>query len=214
MNKKLMIVLVAGLWMMQISGCGNKNVQESTEVNESAVENSTADSDKVDSANIPEIPVPDLTEGDNTPAVFGEADLACVLPDGFIEYDGEEGVYVYKTYPKDISTISYVISEGDEDITQMSQDEYKSMLEADFLKTYGDDVKILINSYEKIKVDGRSGLKIKLEYKFKGVDYEQLIYIIYNGNETHNLDFTQEKGGGWMEKFEESGKSLSFEERK
>lgn len=209
MNKKLMIVLVAGLCMMQISGCGNRNKQESTEINESAVESSTADSDKVDSAEVPEMPAANTAqEDDNAPAFFEEAELACVLPDGFKEYD--EGVYVYKSYPKDISTISHVISEGDEDITVMSEQDYKEMLEADYLAAYGDDVEIKINSYEKIKVDKRNCLKVKLEYKFKGVDYEQLIYLIYNGDETHTLSYTQEKGGDWMDEFEESGQTLSF----
>lgn len=213
MNKKLMIVLVAGLCMMQISGCGNKNKQESTGTNESAVESSTADSNKVDSAEVPEIPIFNQPEEDGAPAFFEEADLACALPDGFVEYDGGEGIYVYKTYPKDVSTISHVISEGDENITEMSQEEYKDMLEADFLDAYGDNVQIKINTYEKIKVDKRSGLKIKLEYTFKNVEYEQLIYIIYNGNETHHLNFLQEKGGGWMEKFEESASTITFAAR-
>lgn len=213
MNKKLMIVLVAGLCMMQISGCGNKNKQESTEVNESAVETSTADSDKVDSADIPELPSIEQEIEDDTPEFFEEADLACALPNGFSAYEGEEGVYVYRTYPKDLSTISYVISEGDENITKMPKEEYVDMLEADFLDVYGDDVQIKINTYERIKVDKRDGLKVKLEYEFKGVEYEQLIYIIYNGDETHHLNFTQEKGAGWMDEFEETGNTLSFQAR-
>ncbi|MBD5502117.1 MAG: hypothetical protein HDR10_13145 [Lachnospiraceae bacterium] len=213
MNKKLMIVLVAGLCMIQISGCGNKNKPESTEVNESAVETSTADSDKVDSADIPELPPIEQEEEEDTLEFYEEADLACVLPNGFSAYDGEEGVYVYRTYPKDLSTISYVISEGDENITKMSKEEYVDMIEADFLDVYGDNVQIKINSYERIKVDRRDGLKVKLEYEFKGVEYEQLIYIIYNGDETHHLNFTQEKGAGWMDEFEETGNTISFQAR-
>lgn len=218
MYKKLILLLVTSVLMVQIIGCGNKNNQESTG-NGSAVENSTADSDnsQVDLENIPQISEnSDTKQGTVTDeeVVYEPADLSCELPNGFEAYEDEEGVYVYKNYPKDSSTISYVISESDEDITKMTRDEYKKLLEDDFLEVYGDDVKININSFEYIKVDKRNGIKIKLEYEFKGVEYEQLNYIIYNGDETHSLNFTQEKGGKWMDDFEKSGDSLHFEPRK
>ncbi|MGN0376942.1 MAG: hypothetical protein ACI4ED_04835 [Suilimivivens sp.] len=214
MYKKLILVLVTGVLMVQIIGCGNKSNQESTG-NESAVGSSTADSDnsQVDLVDITEnSDIQQGTEMDEE-VVCEPADLSCELPNGFEPYEGEEGVYVYKTYPKDVSTISYVISESDEDITQMTQDEYKKLLEDDFLDAYGDDVKIIINSFENIKVDKRNGIKIKLEYEFKGVEYEQLNYIIYNGDETHSLNFTQEKGEKWMDDFEKCGDSLHFQPR-
>lgn len=214
MYKKLILLLVTVLLMTQVIGCGNGNDQESTEANESAVDTSTADSSDVDLEKLPELSSVDQTEDSvDITAVYEEADLLCVLPKGFVAYEGEEGVYVHKSYPGDTSTISYVISESDEDITQMTREEYKNLCEEDFLESYGDEATIEINSYESIRVDGRNGLKIKLEYELKGVDYEQLVYIIYNGTETHILNYTQEKDGGWMKEFEESGDSLSFKAR-
>ena len=208
MYKKLILLLVTGILAIQIAGCGNKKNQESTEV-ESAVENSTADSDssQIDLEDWPDLPG---TETEAEEVFYEPADLSCSLPKGFKALDSEEGIYVYKTYPKDISTISYVISENDEDITQMSVDEYKKLLEDDFLDTYGDEVTVNITSYKKINVDGRNGLKIKLSYEFKGVEYEQLNYIFFNGDESHIMCYTQEADAGWMEKFEESGDSLRF----
>ena len=208
MYKKLILLLVTGILAIQIAGCGNKKNQESTEV-ESAVENSTADSDssQIDLEDLPDLPG---TETEAEEVFYEPADLSCSLPKGFKALDGEEGIYVYKTYPKDISTISYVISENDEDITQMSVDEYKKLLEDDFLDTYGDEVTVNITSYKKINVDGRNGLKIKLSYEFKGVEYEQLNYIFFNGDESHIMCYTQEADAGWMEKFEASGDSLRF----
>jgi len=212
MYKKLMLLLVAGLLMTQAAACGNK---ESTETNESAVELPTADSDiQLGLEDLPELPSatePPVQEAEEEEYVYEPATLSCLLPKGFKPYEGEEGIYVYKSYPKDISTISYLISESGEDITQMTKDEYKAMREKEFLDSYGDEVTVNITSYEKVTVDKRPGLRIKLEYDFKDVTYEQLIYNIYNGDETHSLNFTEEKDYGWMPEFEESGKSLHFQ---
>lgn len=210
MYKKMVCLFVVAALTAQLAGCGDQKNQESTNV-ESAVEDTTAQSDN-DQDDINDLP--DLTETeDDTPAVYGPADLTCSLPKGFDALDGEEGIYVYKTYPKDISTISYVISESDEDITQMTQDEYKKMLEDDFLESYGDEVTVTIHSFKKINVDGRKGIRVKLEYVFKGVAYEQLNYMIFNGDESHIMSFTQEAAAGWMDDFEESGETIHFIER-
>lgn len=211
MYKKLILLLVTGILAMQIAGCGNSENQESTEA-ESAVENSTADSDssQIDLVDLPDLPDLTDTEAEAEEVFYEPADLSCSLPKGFKALDGEEGIYVYKTYPKDISTISYVISENDEDITQMSAEEYKKILEDDFLDTYGDEVAVNITSYKRISVDKRNGLKIRLSYEFKGVEYEQLNYVFYNGDESHIMSYTQEADAGWMEDFEASGDSLHF----
>ncbi|MBP3507410.1 MAG: hypothetical protein J6K43_13540 [Lachnospiraceae bacterium] len=207
MYKKLILLLVTLVLAVHLTGCGNKKNQESTDV-ESAVDNSTADSDN-DQIDVSDLPALPGTENDE-PVVYEPADLSCVLPKGFKALSGEEGIYVYKTYPKDISTISYVISESDEDITQMTKDEYKKMMEEDFLDAYGDEVDVKIHSYDKIRVDKRNGIRIKLEYDFKGVTYEQLNYMIFNGDESHIMSFTQEADAGWMDDFEKSGESLHF----
>ena len=206
MYRKWMLILVAGMLAVQIVGCGGTGNNETTEVeNESAVDNSTADSDNVQNG----AEIPELAE-DDTPVVFGDADLTIELPRGFRAYQNEEGLYVHKNYPSDLSTISYVISESDEDITQMKQEEFKDLLEADYYDVYGDNVEIHVTEFENIQIDGRHGLRIKFEFVFKGVEYEQLMYAIYNGHETHILNYTQEKDGGWMEDFEKSAASISL----
>lgn len=206
MNRRWMLLLITGMAVMQLTGCGNAESKESTDiVKESAVESSTADSDNVKSERNEEAQVSEKTEYVTEPA-----ELVCVLPKGFLAADGEEGLYVHKSYPTDLSTISYVISEGDEDLTEMDMKEYEAEIEDSYYETYGDEVDIVISSYEDIIVDGRKALKIKITYEFKGISYDQLIYMIYNGNETHIMNYTQESGGKWMEKFEESGASIWF----
>ena len=204
-----MLMLIAGMLAVQIIGCSRADNNEPTEVvDESAVDYSTADSDGVQ--NEIKASMPEWEENDTTPTIFGDADLTIELPRGFIPYQNEDGLYVHKNYPSDLSTISYLISESDEDITQMKQEEFIDLLEADYLDAYGDSVEIHVTEYEDIRIDGRHGLRIRYEFKFKGVEYEQLMYAIYNGHETHILNFTQEKGGGWMGEFEKSGASIAF----
>ncbi len=216
MYKKLILLLATGVIAIQLCGCGS-NKQESVEQEsvkqESAVEKSAADSEdnSSDSGLTALVPVsPSQQYDDGEAFVYEKAEISCDLPKGFKPYAGDEGIYVYKSYPKDLSTISYVISEGSEDVTQKTQEEYAEALEADFYTTYGDDVPVTIEQYDKIKVDGRPGLKIRLHYPLKGTDYEQLIYTFFNGDETHILSFTQEVGNGWMEEFEKCGETIQF----
>lgn len=207
MYKKLILLLVTVGLAVQLTACGNQNNQGSADA-ESAMESVTEDSDN-DQTGDDDLAASSQEEDDGS-VVYEPADLLCTLPDGFEEVSGEEGLFVYKTYPKDVSTISYVISESDVDITQTTRDEYEKMLEDDFLASFGDEVDVIIHSYDKIRVDHRNGIRIKLEYVLKGVTYEQLNYMIFNGDESHIMSFTQEADAGWMDEFEKSGESLHF----
>ena len=51
-----------------------------------------------------------------------------------------------------------------------------------------------------------------IEYLFKGTDYLQTEIMIFNGDETHIINYTQEKDGKWSEEFEKSIASFSFAE--
>lgn len=214
MYKRWMLLLMVSLMLFGIAGCGKNENNDTTEVGEeSAVGNTTADSDDIQYvADLPAIPATDMADAVSEEASFKDGSIVCELPNGFKADPNEEGLYVHKNYPKDLSTISYVIAESGEDVTQIKQNEYQAMLEADFLSSYGDDVTVNITLYQKIKVDGRNGLKIKLNYEFKGVMYEQLIYMLYNGDESHILCFTQDEDGKWEEEFEKCGDSISFRE--
>lgn len=214
MLKKWMFLICAVGTVALVAGCGKKN-QESTEnIQETVVAPVTTVTETVESE-VEELPplveeepeeseVPEEAEVD--PAVYEPAELVCSIPDGFKPAKGEEGFYVHN----DLSSISYVISESTEDVTEMDKKEYKEMLEADFYENYGDEVDVNISRYSTIKVDGRKGLKVKLDYEFKGTEYEELIYMIYNGNESHIVCYTQEKDGRWAKDFESSGDSITL----
>lgn len=206
MYKKLILMLTCSMLVVSLAGCG-KNNQESAEVNEeSAVDNSAADS----AHTLPESgSVPGLSP-DEEEFVYEPAELACSLPKGFVPDSEEEGLYVHKSYPKDLSSISYDISDSGEDLTQMTLEEYKRMVEDDYIRTYGDVVTLSISEYENLTVDHRSGLRIKMSYEFKGEEYEQLTYLFSNGDEIHNLTFSQVGDRDWMEDFEASAGTIHF----
>ena len=215
MRKKLIMALLVVL-VCTVAGCGNKNGDESEETEENSVA-------EVTEVQVAQVPGADSSENDDkadevdevenvneASAFFSSADLLWILPKSFRALDGEEGIYVSRDYPKDISTVTYVIAESDENISNVSQDEFREMMEADFLDAYGDQVSINITNFEKIKVNGRSGLRIDMEYVLKGTEYRQIEVMLYNGDESHIINYTQEKDGKWAEEFENSISSLNF----
>lgn len=207
MYKKLILILAFGMLVTSLAGC-SKNKQGSAEVNEeSAVDNSAADSADtlVDSVEFPELNL----EGEEE-VVYEPAMLACSLPKDFKQDSGEEGLWVHKSYPTELSSISYDISDGSDNFSQMTLEEYKSLMEDDYISTYGDAVTLNISVYEKIAIDRRNGFKILMSYELKGIEYEQLTYLLFNGDEIHNLTFTQEKGNDRMDDFEACAETIHF----
>lgn len=210
MYKKCLILLMAGMLIFS-AGCGKQgNSVDATE--ESAVDSSTADSntDNVESAkdvndsNIVEEADPDEEY------ITAPGDLSCVIPKGFVEEPDEPGLYLHRTYPRDLASISHTIGDADDDITDISSDDFCQMMEDEFLEYYGDEVEIHISEFNRVKVDGRKGLRIKFEYEFKGQGYEVLTYYINNGENFHTLAFTQLEGDDWMDEFEECGETITF----
>lgn len=202
---KWMILMVA--ITLFAAGCGKEvgDTGEQTEEVSNVQTEVTADEEA--QTVLPEVSSTDDWDSD---VVYAPADLTCVIPQGFVDNGENQGLYIHKSYPKDISTINHVISEGEEDISTWSAENFKEQLEQDYYDSYGDEVNIQIVQNDKIKVDGRPGLRLLLEFEFKGVSYEQLMYVFYNGTETHYVYFTQEKGNKWMDAFVESGESIHF----
>lgn len=147
MKRKItMLLLCCG--MLLFAGCGKqKAVEEQPQTGQTQ--------------DVPQAILPALTEEEtgDTDVYFAPADLTCVLPKGFQDDGDNEGLYVHKSYPTDISTISHVISEEGDDISQWSADDFKAALEQDYYDTYGDHVNIEIVQSDKLTVDGRPGYR-------------------------------------------------------
>lgn len=200
--QKRLIVLLISIMLLTMTACGNKSLESSNE----AIAEQTDVEDE---------PKADLTE-DNGESngqeiiTFSDGELRWKLPEQFEELEDEEGIYVHRSYPKDISTVSYIILDNDSSFTDITKEEFQSMLEDDIYDTYGDEVDVIVNKYEKGKLNDRNTLRIDFEFQFKGTDYEQIEFIIFNGDETHIINYMQEKGGKWSEEFEKSISSMSF----
>ena len=200
--QKRRIVLLISIMLLTMTACGNKSLESSNE----AIAEQTGVEDE---------PKADLTE-DNGESngqeiiIFSDGELRWKLPEQFEELEDEEGIYVHRSYPKDISTVSYIILDNDSSFTDITKEEFQSMLEDDIYDTYGDEVDVIVNKYEKGKLNDRNTLRIDFEFQFKGTDYEQIEIIIFNGDETHIINYMQEKGGKWSEEFEKSISSMSF----
>ena len=200
--QKRLIVLLISIMLLTMTACGNKSLESANE----AIAEQTDVEDE---------PKADLTEdngesNEQEMITFSDGELRWKLPEQFEELEDEEGIYVHKSYPKDISTVSYIILENDSSFTDITKEEFQSMLEDDIYDTYGDEVDVIVNKYEKGKLNDRNTLRIDFEFQFKGTDYEQIEIIIFNGDETHIINYMQEKGGKWSEEFEKSISSMSF----
>ena len=197
-----LIVLLISIMLLTMTACGNKSLESANE----AIAEQTDVEDE---------PKADLTEdngesNEQEMITFSDGELRWKLPEQFEELEDEEGIYVHKSYPKDISTVSYIILDNDSSFTDITKEEFQSMLEDDIYDTYGDEVDVTVNKYEKGKMNSRNTLRIDFEFQFKGTDYEQIEIIIFNGDETHIINYMQEKGGKWSEEFEKSISSMSF----
>lgn len=200
MKKKISILLLTLLVASSLLACGKK-----AETNEAPKETKKANN------TITQVAVDAIAEEAEEEYKFGPAELVCSMPDGFNETDFA-GEYIHKSYPKDLSSINYIISESDDDPTLVTEDEFKAQLETEYKDAYGDDVEINITQYDSIVVDGRPGLWIMYNFDFRGDDYNALMVILYNGTESHNITYLQGPGADWMKAFADSAMSIGFKE--
>ena len=197
-NKIISLSLITIMLIASVTGCGKK---EEVPTNASGA-NKTITQVVVDSM-APEEEVVEYT--------FGPAELLCKIPEEFkeTEYLGE---YLTDDYPNDVSSINQVISESNEDPTQMTEEEFKAKIENEYHEGYGDDVTITITQYDPIVVSGRPGLWIMYNFDFRGEPYNVLMIAIYNKTESHYITYLQGPGSDWMTKFADSAVTLEFEE--
>lgn len=208
MDKRWIILRLMILIIVQIAGCTGRETENSSDLRgASGQEVSEAES----TGTIEFSSWSD--EGDEEQPEFKPADLACKIPDGFEEQSDEAGLYLHKSFPEDIASISYIITQTDDTMMEMTGEDYRDAYEKELYDVYGDEVDIIIHSFDHVRVDQRNAIRITLEYELKGVTYEQLNFMIFNGDEEHIMSFTQEAGGKWTEEFEKCAGTLHFVDR-
>lgn len=208
MDKRWIILLMMILITVQITGCVGRKTENPSDPETSAGQEIS----KAESTGTIEFSSWSEEEAWEQPE-FKPADLACKIPDGFEEQSDEAGLYLHKSFPEDISSISYIITQTDDTVMKMTREDYREAYAKELYDVYGDEVNIIIHSFEHVKVDQRNAIRITLEYELKGVIYEQLNFMIFNGDEDHIMSYTQEEGGKWMEEFEKCAGTLHFVDR-
>lgn len=208
MDKRWIILLMMILITVQITGCVGRKTENPSDPGTSAGQEIS----EAESTGTIEFSSWSEEEAWEQPE-FKPADLACKIPDGFEEQSDEAGLYLHKSFPEDISSISYIITQTDDTVMKMTREDYREAYAKELYDVYGDEVNIIIHSFEHVKVDQRNAIRITLEYELKGVIYEQLNFMIFNGDEDHIMSYTQEEGGKWMEEFEKCAGTLHFVDR-
>ena len=208
MDKRWIILRLMILIIVQIAGCTGRETENPLDPGMSAGQEIAED----ESTGTIEFSSWSDEEAWEQPE-FKPADLACKIPDGFEEQSDEAGLYLHKSFPEDISSISYIITQTDDAVMKMTREDYREAYARELYDVYGDEVDIIIHSFEHVKVDQRNAIRITLEYELKGVIYEQLNFMIFNGDEDHIMSYTQEAGGKWMEEFEKCAGTLHFVDR-
>lgn len=140
----------------------------------------------------------------------GKSTRGCTfdLPEGFEESQETDNLYVTARYPLDTSMIYYEVMDGDISLQLMTQDMFLEQVEESFRETYGDDIKVDIDSYESVKISGYPAFRILCHYEADGIKITQLEYII-NADKTYAITYSQTSDYDWMEAFEESAATIS-----
>jgi len=201
MFKRNAIILVTAALLLTACGSGNK-----TNTNDPAVAEATAVSSNVRTVVSDRI----VDEFEEERFVFEPADLVCDLPKGFRESEDYPGEYYCKNYPKDVSTINQVVIESDENPTIMSEDDFRAMIDAEFMDAYGETPPINITQFDKMMIEGRPALVIMYDYTFRQNEFHVLTYVIFNGTETNYVTFMEGPGAKWMDEFIKCGNTIGF----
>lgn len=132
------------------------------------------------------------------------------LPEAFSESEDIEGMYVTRRYPIDASTIYYVALGGDVALQLMTEETFKAQAEANFLKEYGEEIKVHIDSFERIRIDGCPAFRILCHYQMGDTQISQLEYAI-NADKSYVITYSQTSDYDRMEEYEASAETIHLE---
>ena len=128
---------------------------------------------------------------------------AVLIPAGYVESEKIPGMYVHERNPLDSSNIYYSSSSGDEGgmvSDKLTKESYKEIVEGAY-KEGGQDVDLVIDSFEEIDMEGVPGYKIRSSYQIEGGEVEQLAYLIL-AEDTYTITYSQMADDDLMADFE------------
>lgn len=129
------------------------------------------------------------------------------IPEGFEASEDVENLYVPKRYPIDASTIYYVAMEEDISLQLLTEDTFKEQTEANLKEAYDEDVEIVIDSFERIRISGYPAFRILCHYTVGGTDITQLEYAI-NADRSYMITYSQTSDYDYMEAYEASAATI------
>lgn len=132
------------------------------------------------------------------------------LPEAFSESEDIEGMYVTKRYPIDASTIYYVALARDVALQLMTEETFKAQAEENFEKAYGEKIEVIIDSFERIKIDGCPAFRILCHYQVGDTEMTQLEYAI-NADKSYVITYSQTADYDRMEEYEASAETIRLE---
>lgn len=149
----------------------------------------------------------DMSVVENAPVTKG---CSFTLPEAFAESENIEGMYVTKRYPIDVSTIYYVALGRDVALQLMTEETFKAQAEENFRKEYGEDIEVVIDSFERIQIDGCPAFRILCHYQVGDIRMSQLEYAI-NADKSYVITYSQTDDYDRMEEYEASAETIRLE---
>lgn len=132
------------------------------------------------------------------------------IPEGFAESEEVDNMYVTKRYPIDASMIYYAVMEGDISQQLLTEETFKEQTEENLKEAYGEDVDIVVDSFEHITVSGYPAFRILCHYTAGGVEITQLEYAI-NADRSYMVTYSQTSDYDYMEAYEASAATIKVE---
>ena len=132
------------------------------------------------------------------------------LPEEFAESEDIEGMYVTRRYPIDASTIYYVALGRDVALQLMTEETFKAQAEENFRKEYGEEIEVIIDSFESIRIDGCPAFRILCHYQVGDTQISQLEYAI-NADKSYVITYSQTSDYDRMEEYEASAETIHLE---
>ena len=234
MKKKLLGILLSGLVIASLSGCGEDTTKEA--MNKEVTEETSAETEleDIEAADVSEdnasqdvqqeVELDEETKAELTQQLLEENKMdtsvvegtkttrGCTftLPEGFEEAEDMPGMYVTKRYPIDASTIYYIEMNKDIALQLMTEETFLEQAQEQFVENGEMDVKVSLDSFERIEIDGYPAFRIVCSYTLEDVKFTHLEYVI-NADKSYIITYSQTDEYDRMEEFEASAATIKLE---
>ena len=129
------------------------------------------------------------------------------LPEGFEESEEMAGMYVTGRYPLDASTIYYTAMEQDIALQLLTEEAFKEQMQESLREAYGEDIEVMVDSFESIEVSGYPAFCIRCHYQVNQIEITQLEYAI-NADKSYMITYSQTGDYDRMEEYEASAATI------